>query len=201
MADDFFKNSDEITDPIKINSAFAELKKNIKLVDDKISNNPLFEHIYFSDEWRITEGDDGIIFEKYEGGAWIEVESVTPTGISGGGTLIGSYINATGLCSGDVHISDAVNWNTDKAQINQIRVITTSTDWDLWILQNDNGYATDDANIPASKIAGNANGEWTIESDYDYEDEDSSKEVHFYIVDNNPGGSSFQIIVRGRPLT
>jgi len=201
LADDYFKTSEEITDPRKINSAFANILKQLKDTNDKISSNPLFESIYTSDTWRITETDDGIVFQQFENGIWNTVETITTTGVEGGGSaLVGSYIKATSLSPGDVHISDATNWNTDKAEINQVRVITTSVDWDLWILQNDNGYATDDATIPASQIMGNGNGNLTLESDFDYEDEDGSKEVHFYIVDNNPGGSSFTIIVRGRPL-
>jgi hypothetical protein len=200
LADDYFKTPEEITDPRKINSAFADILKQLKATNDKISSSPLVDHLYTSDTWRITETEEGIVFQQYTGGAWVTQETITPTGISGGGTLVGSYIKATGLSPGDVHISDAANWNINKAEINQIRVITTSVDWDLWILQNDNGYATDDAIIPASKIMGNGNGSLTLESDFDYEDEDVSKEVHFYIVDNDPGGSSFTIIVRGRPL-
>ena len=198
MADDYFKTPEEITDPRKINSAFADLNKTIKSIKDQLSNTPLYEKVYFSDEWRISENDDGIVFEQFTGGAWIVQETVTETGIPGtGGELVYSYIKATSLSPGDVHISDAVNWNIDKAHINQIRVFTTSVDWDLYILQNDNGYAANDAVIPRQKIMGNGNGDLRFEDDFDFEDEDGTKEVHFYIVDTDPGGSSFDIIVKG----
>jgi len=146
--------------------------------------------------------DNGTIYADAGSGPPDVIGGIEPDGEETGGTeLVGSYIKATGLSPGDVHISDGTNWDTDKAEINQIRVITTSVDWDLYILQNDNGYATDDATIPKMTLATGASGNWTIERDFDYEDEDASGEVHFYIVDNDPGGSSFTIIVRGRPLT
>jgi hypothetical protein len=48
-------------------------------------------------------------------------------------------------------------------------VITSSTDWDLWILQNDNGYAADDANIPKMQIMEAGNGNANIYLDLPYE--------------------------------
>lgn len=181
---DYFKSPEEITDPEKLNSAFADLIKQIKSVNDKISSSPKVDNLYTSDEWRITETDDGIVFQQYTGGAWITQETVTPTGISGGGQLVYSYIKATSQSEGDLHLSDAVNWNINKAHISKIKVVTSSTDWDLFLLQNDNGYAADDANIPMTQLMGNGNGDLEITVNEEYEDEDSSKEVHLYYRDN-----------------
>ena len=61
-------------------------------------------------------------------------------------------ISATGQAAGDVHLSDATNWAKNEAMIKQVSVETASVDWDLYILQNDNGYSVNDANIPAKKL-------------------------------------------------
>ena len=79
-------------------------------------------------------------------------------------------VKATSQSEGDIHLSDVSNWGISKALIKMIRVITSSTDWDLYILQNDNGYAVDDANIPKMQIMGAGSGNATIHLDMPYED-------------------------------
>lgn len=184
MADDYFKTPEEITDPRKLNSAFAELKKSIDFLSGKVTKEPQFDKIFTSDTWRITENDDGIVFEQYTGGAWVAQETITPEGVSSGGIPVYSYIKATAQSEGDLHLSDASTWNINKAHISKIKVVTSSTDWDLYLLQNDNGYATNDANIPMTQLMGNGNGNLEITVNEEYEDEDSSKEVHLYYLDN-----------------
>jgi len=95
------------------------------------------------------------------------------------------YIKVTSQSEGDLHLSDATYWAISKALIKTIRVVTSSTDWDLYILQNDNGYATDDANIGKMKIMEEASGNANIYLDLPYEDEDASSEVHLYYLDNS----------------
>jgi len=111
------------------------------------------------------------------------------------------YIKATGQASAtDLHLSDGTNWNTSKALIKTIRVITDSTDWDAWLLQNDNGYAVDDATIPMKQIMeGGGDGDTTIWLDLPYQDEDASGEIHLYFVDNS-GSETFDIIIQGYKL-
>ncbi|MEA2037567.1 MAG: hypothetical protein U9O94_08715, partial [Nanoarchaeota archaeon] len=97
-----------------------------------------------------------------------------------------SIVDSTGWADGsDIHLSDTTYWNADKANIKQLRFETDATDWDLWILQNDNGYATDDARITARKLIDGASGNISLDLDITYEDEDASKEVHLYFVDND----------------
>ena len=69
------------------------------------------------------------------------------------------FIKAVGQSEGDLHLFDATNWGVSKAIIKLIRVATSSTDWDLYLLQNDNGHAVDNANIPELQIvkAGDGN--------------------------------------------
>ena len=109
------------------------------------------------------------------------------------------FIKATAQSEGDLHLSDGTNWSTSKALIASILVITSSTDWDLYILQNDNGYAVDDANIPKLQIMEAGNGNASIQLDLPYEDEDDSGEVHLYYVDNS-GANTADIYIIGLAL-
>ncbi len=106
------------------------------------------------------------------------------------------YIKATGQSEGDLHLSDGTNWDVSKALIKEIVLETSSTDWDLYLLQNDNGYATDDATIPKRKLVANANGNKHLVLDICYEDEDDSGEVHLYYLDNS-GSNTATIIILG----
>ena len=108
-------------------------------------------------------------------------------------------ISATGQSPGDLHLSDVTNWNKDEALITDVTVLTASTDWDLWILQNDNGYSADDANIPAEPLMIGCSGNARITANKSYQDEDASQEVHLYLVDNE-GGNTFDIHIRGFEL-
>jgi len=90
------------------------------------------------------------------------------------------YIKATGQPEGDLHLSDGTNWAISKALIKYIRVVTASTNWSMWILQNDNGYAANDAVIPRMKIADGVIGNANLWLDLPYQDEDASNEVHLY---------------------
>lgn len=108
-------------------------------------------------------------------------------------------IKATTQSEGDLHLSDGASWNTSKALISLIRVVTSSTDWDLYILQNDNGYAANDANIPMMQIVEAGNGNINVRLDLPFEDEDDSGEVHLYYLDNS-GANTADIYVIGYAL-
>ena len=109
------------------------------------------------------------------------------------------YIKASAQSEGDLHLLDASNWATSKANIKTIRVVTSSTDWDMYILQNDNGFATDDANIPKKQIMEAGNGDTDIYLDLPFEDEDASSEVHIYYLDNS-GANTADIYVIGEKM-
>lgn len=64
-------------------------------------------------------------------------------------------------------------------------ITSHSTDWDLYVLQNDNGYAVNDANIPKIQVMEAGNGNAEIYLDLPYQDEDVSNEVHLYYLDNS----------------
>lgn len=140
------------------------------LIDSKAAENEVLKHdgsVELSADWEIGAGH-----KILAGGKSIDC----PTYIS---------IKATSQSEGDIHLSDVSNWGVSKALIKMIRVITSSTDWDLYILQNDNGYAVDDANIPKMQIMESGSGNATIRLDLPYEDEDDTYEVHLYFADNS----------------
>ena len=109
------------------------------------------------------------------------------------------YIKATAQAEGDLHLSDGTYWAISKALIKYIRVVTASTDWDMYIIQNDNGYAADDADIPMVKIADEISGNANLWLDLPYEDEDASDEVHLYWVSDS-GVDTATIIIQGFEL-
>ncbi len=104
----------------------------------------------------------------------------------GGGGGTDMYINLvkTSQIAGDLHFSDISNWASTKALLKDIKVITTSTNWDLYLLQNNNGFAANDANVPAKLIMERGRGNESIALDYSYEDEDLSETLHLYWRDN-----------------
>ncbi len=111
------------------------------------------------------------------------------------GTLPHKYIKATSQSEGDLHLSDGTTWNVSKAMISIVRVVTSSTDWDLYLLQNDNGFAADDATIPKFQIMADGDGSANILVNVPYEDEDASDEVHIYYIDNTGSNTAdFYII-------
>ena len=104
---------------------------------------------------------------------------------------------ATGLAEGDIHLSDAVYWNISKALIKEIIVVTNSIDWSLYILQNDNGHAANDARIKERQLVSHRNGNIDLMlSDLYYEDEDGSGEIHLYYVDHS-GANTMDITILG----
>ncbi|MFC1714864.1 hypothetical protein ACFL6S_14445 [Candidatus Poribacteria bacterium] len=151
------------------------------LIDSKVAEDEVLRHdgsVQLSADWEIGSGR-----RILSGGKGVDC----PTYIS---------VKATSQPEGDLHLSDASSWGVSKALIKMVRVITSSTNWDMYILQNDNGYAIDDANIPKMQIMGAGNGNANIHLDLPYEDEDDTNEVHLYYSDNS-GSSMAGIYVIG----
>jgi hypothetical protein len=143
--------------------------------------------------------DDNTIINKDVSGNMTFTDIITGTRtLKNIGCPVYHYIKATGQ-TGDFSVSDGTNWNVDKALIYVVRVFTNSTDWDLYILQNDNTFAVDDAVIPKMQIMSNGNGNANINLGLPYNDEDASKEVHFYFIDNS-GVETVDVIVIGTEL-
>jgi len=109
------------------------------------------------------------------------------------------WLTASTVPEGDVHLSSAINWNTSRALIHEIGITTTSTDWDLFILHNDNGYSVDDALIPKLQVMEGGNGNEVISLAHPFRDEDDSGEVHLYWRDN-VGSTTYDVYVIGTGL-
>lgn len=98
---------------------------------------------------------------------------------------------------GDIHISDETYWNTSKSILNVIKIKTDSTNWNLWLIQNGNGYLTDDARISKFQLMKNGYLDKNIcLGNFPYEDEDDGKEVHLYFEDV-AGTNTFDITIQG----
>lgn len=151
------------------------------LIDSKAAEDEVLKHdgsVQLSADWEIGSGR-----RILSGGKGIDC----PTYIS---------IKAASQPEGDLHLSDASNWGVSKALIKMVRVITLSTDWDMYILQNGNGHTVDDANIPKMQIMEAGNEDANIHLDLPYEDEDDTDEVHLYYVDNS-GSNMADIYIIG----
>lgn len=117
------------------------------------------------------------------------------------GGSVPEYINIQGsaLAEGDQGIMGPVQWDTSKMIVKEIRIWTTSTDWDLWLIQNDQGLVADDATVPAIQLMGSGNGDETIFVDRPYEDEDDKNTINLNFTDN-VGSATFSVSVVGTEL-
>lgn len=106
-------------------------------------------------------------------------------------------IKKTSQSSGDLHLYDSTYWNTSKALLNIIKIKTNSTNWNLWLLQNGNGYSADDARISKFQLMRNGYMDKNIYlGNFPYEDEDETKNVHLYFEDLS-GSNTFDITIQG----
>ena len=143
-----------------------------------------------------ASGGDSEVTIAMEGTTDSHISIKAPGVASGQMTYVS--LKATTQSEGDLHLSNA-SWGVSKALINSIRVVTSSTNWDLYILQNDNGFAVDDAAIPKYMVARGINGNANLKIDLPYEDEDASSEVHLYYLDNS-GANTADIYIIGTEL-
>lgn len=104
------------------------------------------------------------------------------------------HIKATDQAEGNLNLS-ASTWNTSKSIIKQIRVVTSSIDWDLSLYPDDDFDTL--GTLPIFQVAQNADGNVTLQHmDYPYVDEDGSNEVHVKFTDNS-GSNTADITIIG----
>ena len=157
------------------------------------------------DDTQVQEEDMVILLREDEGANQQDIlVSIKELGIGtsppGNGEPMYISIVALAEYEGNLHLSDA-DWETSSAQIKTIKVDTTSTNWDLYLLQNGNGYIVDDARIPAKTLMIGGNKTESITLDYAYEDEDNGNELHLYYVDNDGGTHTASFFINGFKLT
>ncbi len=97
----------------------------------------------------------------------------------------------------DYHLTDATTWAVSKARILAFILETGSSDWDFFLLQNDNGFATNDATVKRRQVVANGSGSMDIHLDMPFEDEDATSELHFYFRDNAGANKLDKITVLG----
>jgi len=160
--------------------------------DIATASSPQFARVYLDsvNTYLDTDGSNNLTF----------TDAVTGTRtLKNVGCPVYHYIKVTGQAEGDLHLSDDTNWAVSKVLIKYVRVITNSSNWDLYILQNDNGFVADDATIPKMKIANGIIGNANLWLDLPYQDEDASNEVHLYYLDNS-GANTATIIIKATEL-
>ena len=140
---------------------------------DPVALNPGIRYNEVTAKWQFS----------HNGTTWLDFGTGTGGGVSGSGVPTYIIVQGTAL-TGNVHLTDGTNWGQSKALIKTVIVETVSTDWDLYILQNNNGFIANDANVPAMQLMSSGNGDETIQRDFPYEDEDATEQVHLYFVDN-----------------
>lgn len=149
-------------------------------------------------------GSVGVDFERGSGGMYFDhgelkfYDTLLSLTLSEMGLPKLITLVATGQTEGDKHLTDAL-WAVSKAKIDTIRIVTASTNWDLYLLQNDNGYAADDARIPKLQLMKSGNGNAVIQLGQAYEDEDGTNEVHLYFNDI-AGSNTFSVYIQGYQL-
>lgn len=119
------------------------------------------------------------VIEWYDGATWQSADC--PKHI---------YIDVAAQAGGNLNLSDVTNWNTSKALIKYITIVTVSIDWDLTL------YEADDFTTKPFQVVANQNSNATIYLDYPYQDQDATGEVHIKYTDN-VGADTADIYILG----
>ena len=93
------------------------------------------------------------------------------------------YIQAASQAPGNLTLSDGANWNTSRALLDGINVLTDSTDWDLWLC-GDADFDT--SKLTSRKLVSNASGnvDMTINRGY------VSDSTNLYLIYTDNSGSN-----------
>ena len=90
------------------------------------------------------------------------------------------YINSTPQNEGNLTLSDGVHWNKQYSFINGIKVVTTSTNWDLWLCET-NEFST--SLITSRLISASRSGSYDISLLREYNSIDTN--VRLIYTDNS----------------
>lgn len=101
------------------------------------------------------------------------------------------WISVTGQSEGNLTISDATNWDTQYSFISSIKVVTASTDWDMWLCETS---AFNTSLITSRKIAQNVNGNYDISIMREYNSD--SNNVYLIYTDTS-GTNTASILISG----
>lgn len=101
------------------------------------------------------------------------------------------WINESGQSEGNLTLSDATNWAAQYSFISSIKVVTSSTDWDMWLCETS---AFNTALITSRQIAANRNGDFDITVMREYNSD--SNNVYLKYTDNS-GSNTADILIVG----
>lgn len=104
----------------------------------------------------------------------------------GGGTGMPEYIyiKATGQSPGNLTLS-GTNWDTSKALIKTIRIVTSSQSYNIELYHNH--LFDDSSDIPYIVVGSGLSGNYDIHLDYLYVNEDGNNSVYLKYTDNDGG--------------
>jgi len=103
------------------------------------------------------------------------------------------WIKDTVTSTTEESLSDSTNWNTRSSLIKYIKIVTVSTDYDLWLYSTS---AFNDTLIDSFHIARNATETFSVGVDLPYNSDDYK--VYIKYTDNDPAGPySTDILIMG----
>lgn len=109
----------------------------------------------------------------------------------GEGTMRNIWISTTGQAEGNLTLSDTTNWACQYSYISSIKVVTSSTDWDMWLCETS---AFNTSLITSRQIAANRSGNFDITIAREYNSD--SNNVYLIYTDNS-GANNASILITG----
>jgi len=113
----------------------------------------------------------------------------------GGGTMKNVWINVSGQAPGNLTLNDGTNWDVSYSYITAIHVLTSSTDWDLWLCE-DNSFDT--GAIETHRLVSGRSGDMDISVAREYNPGDTN--VYLKYTDNS-GSNNADIYILGQERT
>jgi hypothetical protein len=127
-------------------------------------------------------------------------EELTFTDSSGTATLTtlksmrNVWISASGQSEGNLTLADGTNWAAQYSFIDSIRVLTSSTSWDLWLCETS---AFNTALISSRHLADDISGNYDIDVHREY-NSDSNNAYLIYTDNSGANTADFYISGEGR---
>lgn len=121
----------------------------------------------------------------------INIIFITGSISNGTGVMKNIWINATSQSEGNLTLSDSTNWGCRYAFISSIKVVTASTDWDMWLCETS---AFNTSLITSRQIAANRNGNFDIDIQREYNSDSTSV---YLVYTDNAGSNTSNILIIG----
>lgn len=130
------------------------------------------DNIYDALEVPRMELDSPDVFVTSSGGNLLFKDSVsTPTTLTELKSMRNIWITASGLASGNITLSDNVNWNAQYTQVGTISIKTTSTKYDLWVCETS---AFDLSSLRSRQVVSAGKGDMVVSADLEVNSADTN---------------------------